>query len=84
LRSAVERQFEVIGEALKRLERADPESIRQIGQYRRAIAFRNVLAHGYDVVDAAVAWDVVQHDLPLLHRDVQALLAQTDVDDALR
>lgn len=74
LRSAVERQFEIIGEALNRLYKADQATAEQVPDHRRVIAFRNILIHGYDVLDNRVAWDVVQHHLPQLHRVVQSLL----------
>lgn len=75
LRSGVERQFEVIGEALSRLAKSAPEVVSRISHYRRIISFRNVLIHGYDVVDDAVVWDVVKKDLPVLYEQVKDLLA---------
>jgi uncharacterized protein with HEPN domain len=50
LRSAVERQFIIIGEALSRLEKLDTATD-QITDHRKIIDFRNVLVHGYDVMD---------------------------------
>ncbi len=76
LRSAVERQFEVIGEALNRLVRSDPAVAERISRISRIISFRNVLIHGYDLVDHEVVWDVVETQLPLLREQVQALLAE--------
>ncbi|MHC4579372.1 MAG: HepT-like ribonuclease domain-containing protein [Planctomycetota bacterium] len=76
LRSAVERQFEIVGEALARLRREDPEVGNRIPNHRRIIAFRNILIHGYDAVDDDVVWDVVQRDLPTLLELVQSLLAE--------
>lgn len=76
LRSAVERQFEIIGEALVRLRGEDPALGDRIPNHRRIIAFRNILIHGYDAVDDDVVWDVVQHDLPALHELVESLLTE--------
>lgn len=76
LRSAVERQFEIIGEALKRLAAMDEATASRIGGRKRIVAFRNILVHGYDMVDDHVVWDVVQNHLPVLLREVMALLNQ--------
>jgi uncharacterized protein with HEPN domain len=74
LQSAVERQFEIIGEALSQLSRVEPELVQSISDYRRAIAFRNILIHGYASISAAVVWGVVETGLPVLQSEVQALL----------
>ena len=76
LRSAVERQFEILGEALNRLTRIDPAMARQIPDRERIIAFRNVLAHGYDTVDDTVVWDIVRQWLPHLLKEATRLLEQ--------
>lgn len=67
LRSAVERQFEIIGEAVNRLSKIDAALTAKLPETPRIVAFRNILIHGYDVVDNHVVWDVVQYKLgPLL------------------
>jgi len=76
LRSAVERQFEIIGEALAQLTRLDEPLAAKIEDYRRIIAFRNILIHGYAVVDDRLVWDIVQSKLPVLRQDVASLLEE--------
>lgn len=74
LRQAVERNFEIIGEAVRRLEKDDPDTASRITDYRRIIAFRNVLIHGYDVIEPAIVWSAVVDDLSRLLIDVRGLL----------
>lgn len=78
VRSGVERKLEIVGEALNRLSRDHPELASQIPDIGRIIGFRNVLAHGYDVVDDEVVWDAVTTDLPELTASVEALLAELE------
>jgi uncharacterized protein with HEPN domain len=76
LRAAVERQFEIVGEALVRLAKRDPAVAARIGEHQRIIAFRNVLIHGYNNVDDLLVWGVVESKLSALRRDVAALLSE--------
>ncbi len=73
LRAAVERQFEIIGEAIGKFARVDPVSVERIRGFRRLIAFRNVLIHGYAEVDDQLVWDLLQGHLPDLVADVESL-----------
>jgi uncharacterized protein with HEPN domain len=75
LRSAVERQFEIIGEALARLARVDIATAELIPDLRDIIAFRNILIHGYAVIDRRRVWRVVEDDLPRLRTTLNELLA---------
>jgi uncharacterized protein with HEPN domain len=74
LRPAVERNFEIIGEALVRLRKDDPVTIALIPDHTQIIAFRNVLIHGYDAIDHRRVWDAIQNSLPKLHQTVESLL----------
>jgi uncharacterized protein with HEPN domain len=74
LRSAVERQFEIIGEALSQLARSDPDIAEKIPDLRRIIAFRNILVHGYAAIDRELVWRVVQENLPQLMAVLSTLL----------
>jgi uncharacterized protein with HEPN domain len=74
LRSAVERQFEIIGEALNNLSKVDPDAATRIEDLSRIVAFRNILIHGYAVVDDEVVWHVVTTRLTQLDGVLQAML----------
>lgn len=75
MRQAIERNFEIIGEAMKRLAKYDNETAARIDDHRQIIAFRNALIHGYDLVDHALVWSTIESQIPILLRDVEALLA---------
>lgn len=74
LRAAVEREFEIMGEALSQLARLDAKLVARITDYRRIVAFRNILIHGYADVDDRIVWDVVETKLPILRQEIEALL----------
>ena len=74
LRSGVERQFEIIGEALTQLQKIAPEVAEQIPEYQRIIAFRNLLIHAYGEVDDRIVWGIVEGKLAALKEAIEALL----------
>jgi uncharacterized protein with HEPN domain len=78
LRSAVERQLEVLGEAVRRLETLDPALARRISEHRRIIAFRNIIVHGYDSLDDDVVWQIVIEKLPVLAEEARGLLREIE------
>ena len=78
LRSAVERQFEIIGEAMANLAKVDQKTANRITRYQRIIAFRNVLIHGYADVDHRLVWDVLQTRLSTLCREIQDLVKEVE------
>jgi uncharacterized protein with HEPN domain len=75
LRSAVERQLEILGEALARALRLDPTLQSRLPASRGAIDFRNVIAHEYDALAAATVWDIARNELPGLAADVAVELS---------
>lgn len=76
MRSAVERQFEIVGEALAQLARVDAAMADRIPNLREIIAFRNILIHGYAVIDRARVWRVIEEDLPRLRAALKELLPE--------
>ena len=71
LQAAVERKLEIIGEALNRVRRRSPDVLSGIYNHDRIIGLRNVLAHGYDIVDNRLIWSVVRLHLPRFRREIQ-------------
>lgn len=78
LRSAVERQFEIIGEALNQFLQWEPNLRERISDASLIIAFRNRLIHGYASVSDEVVWGVVERYLPVLLREVRDLLREQE------
>ncbi len=71
LQKAVERQIEIIGEAVNRLSKANPEV--KITNARRIIDTRNYVIHGYDKVSNEIIWSIVVKHLPLLREEINGL-----------
>lgn len=80
LRSAVERQFEIVGEALSQLAKSHADMAAQVPELPRIVAFRNILIHGYANVDDALVWQVLTDKLPQLEAALQTLLAESPDD----
>ena len=73
LQLAIEREFEIIGEALSRLARIEEDKLAQnIPEYRKIIDFRNIIAHGYDIIDEAALWDFAENLVPELLEKVES------------
>ncbi len=77
IQDGVVRNFEVIGEAAKRLSPALTQTRPEI-PWRRVAGFRDVLIHQYQSVDLNAVWNVVEYELSDLKQAVAALLAQLD------
>ena len=71
-RKAVERNIEIIGEAMDRILKMDPDI--QISDSRKIVDTRNRIIHGYDVVSNDVIWLIVNKSLPVLKEEVKKLL----------
>ena len=74
LRRAVEREFEIIGEAMNRIEKLD--SSLQITGKKQIINMRNRVIHGYDRIDDEIVWGIIVRHLPLLKTEIGQLLEQ--------
>lgn len=73
LQRAIERELEIIGEVLNRLLQLDEEKVEsKIPEFRSIIGLRNIIAHGYDVVDPMIVWDVVANHVPILAQQIEA------------
>jgi len=72
LRRAVEREFEIIGEAMSRIEKLD--STIEISSKRQIISMRNRVIHGYDKIDNEIVWGTIVRHLPPLKLEIDNLL----------
>ena len=72
LQRAIERNLEIIGEAMNRIVKMD--STVSIQNAKRIIDTRNKITHGYDQVDHTIIWGIVIKHLPLLKSEVEELL----------
>jgi uncharacterized protein with HEPN domain len=74
VRSSVEREFTIIGEAVTVLSRKSPEVFSAITHARRIVDFRNQLAHEYQSIDDEAVWVIVERDVPVLRAECERLL----------
>lgn len=77
-RSAVERELQIVGEALMVLTKVDPQTAAHISEFERIIRYRHVLVHGYDIVDPEITWAIVSEKVPVLARQVKHLLERKE------
>lgn len=81
MRSSVEREFIIIGEAMAALSRVAPDTFAAITRARRIVDFRNQLTHQYPAVDDALVWAIIETDVLVLQRECAELL-KCDVPDS--
>ena len=75
IRSSVEREFIIVGEAIAALARVSPDTFAAITKARRIIDFRNQLTHEYPTVDDALVWAIVETDVPVLLQECSEFLS---------
>ena len=79
LRRAVERDMEIIGEAMSRILKVDRDIA--ITNSRKIVDARNYIIHGYDSLSADILWSIVINHLPKLKEEVRTLLEQQSDSD---
>lgn len=78
IRSSVEREFTIIGEALNQLSQRDVDLFSQIHEAPQIISFRNKLAHEYAIINDRLVWGVIQINLPALLKQCTQLLSDLE------
>lgn len=73
LRRAIEREFEIIGEAMNRIDKIDPNL--NIQSKKQIISMRNRVIHGYDKIDNEIIWGTIVRHLPKLKEDISLLMS---------
>ena len=73
-RSAIERELQIIGEALRQLESVAPQVAKRVPEHERIIRFRHVIVHGYDTVKPQSVWEVIEDKLEPLRVALQRML----------
>ncbi len=76
IRSAVEREFTIIGEAVNSLSKIEPEFASRISHARMIVGFRNQLVHDYPAILDAAVWAIAQNDAPVLRLECIALIEE--------
>ena len=74
LRRGIERELEIIGEALSRILKIDPDF--PIDNARKIVDLRNWVIHGYDKIDEVIIWSIISRQLPVLKYQVESLLKE--------
>ena len=74
LRRGVERNIEIIGEAMNRLLKTDTTIT--VTNARKIVDARNYVIHGYDILTTDILWSIVVNHLPLLKAEVEKMLSE--------
>lgn len=71
LQRAIERDLEIIGEAVRKIIALQPSII--ITSSKKIIGLRNIISHAYDSVNAELIWAIIHRDIPILSNEIQNL-----------
>jgi uncharacterized protein with HEPN domain len=71
LRRAVERDLEIVGEAIRKIIEID--SSINISSAKNIIGLRNIIAHAYDSVEPEMIWGIIQNNIPVLEKEIQKI-----------
>jgi uncharacterized protein with HEPN domain len=71
LQRAVERDLEIIGEAIRNMININPDI--QITASKNIVGLRNIISHAYDSVETEMLWGIIQKNIPLLAEEIRNL-----------
>ncbi len=75
LQRAVERDLEIIGEAIRKILEQDPNI--QISSAKNIIGLRNIISHAYDSIEPEMIWGIIQNNVPILAVEVNVLMQKS-------
>lgn len=78
LHRAIEREFTIIGEVMRRILHHFPETAARIEDARKIADFRNVIVHEYNLLDDAKMWNLATDAAPILKLQIDSWLAELD------
>lgn len=71
LQRAIERDLEIIGEAIRKIIEVDPTI--KITSAKNIIGLRNIISHAYDSVEPEMIWGIIQNNIPLLSEEINSI-----------
>ena len=74
IKRAVERDLEIIGEAVKKMVEQEPTF--QLTSVKKIIGLRNRISHAYDSIEDELIWGIIQKEIPLLKKEIQKIRSQ--------
>jgi uncharacterized protein with HEPN domain len=69
LQRAIERDLQIIGEAVKKISALEPSI--SISSIKNIVGLRNLISHAYDSIEPEMIWGIIQKDIPLLLTEIQ-------------